>query len=234
MIERVYDSVEVDDAALERARAALRNAERRVGVAHRDQVVPLTPPAPGPLTRLLPGGVLPSGGVVAVQGSTSLLCWLLGATQHEGWIAIVGWPELGVLAMSEAGVDLSRVLLVPDALGAAEIVGHFIGSVEIVVAGPQAELTAGERRRLAARARADGLTTILSALPWEGATAALTADRVTWRGPERGHYRISRAHLIVTRHTRADGAGRRFDIVQHDGESPAVTTRPVRASRLTG
>ncbi|PUB29631.1 hypothetical protein C8K30_1025 [Promicromonospora sp. AC04] len=227
----MFDSA-VAPTALERARAALQSAERRVGVEHRDQVVTLAPAEPAPVTELLPDGDLPVGAAVTIQASASLMAWLLGATQRDRWMALVGWPELSPLALTEAGVDLERVVVVPDVGGhAAAVLAALLGGVEIVVVGPRAATTASERRRLLARARQHAAT-ILSPASWEGAALVLEVEQARWSGPHRGDFWLREAHLSVTRHSRADGAGSRFDVARHGTTAPtALATRPRAAAR---
>ncbi|MFI8528155.1 hypothetical protein ACIGB8_27095 [Promicromonospora sukumoe] len=219
---------------LERARAALQSVERRVGVEHRDQVVELALPSPAPLTELLLGGDLPTGAAVTVGDSTSLMCWLLGATQRDRWIALVGWPNLSLVALAEAGVNLDRIVAVPDAgTRTADVLAALLDGVEIVVAGPRARLTASEQRRLLARAR-QRTTTILSPIPWDGAALALDVEQARWSGPDHGAHWLREAHLGVVRRSRADGAGTRFAITRHGTTAPtalANRTAPRAAAR---
>ncbi|MFI8528489.1 hypothetical protein ACIGB8_28805 [Promicromonospora sukumoe] len=232
----MFDTVQGGGAALERARAALRLAERRVGVQHRDQVVTLAPSAPAPLTELLPGGELPRGAVSAVLGSATLTTWLLGATQGEGWVAVVGWPDLGVVALAEAGVKLERVSHVPDVRGrGAAVMASLIDGFEIVVAGPRLQLTASERRRLTARARQHGAA-VLSAQPWEGAAVTLDVEAASWSGPDHGDRWLREARHAVVRRSNADGAGRRFEVARDGTGAPTASTTAARAAaaRLTG
>ena len=223
-------------APLERARAALRLAERRVGVQHRDQVVTLTPPTPAPITELLPDGDLPVGAAVTVQDSTFLMCWLLGATQGGRWIALVGWPELSPLAMSEADVNLERVFVVPNVgVRAAAVLAALIDGCEIVVAGPRLTLTLtpSEQRRLLARARQHG-STLLSPLAWEGAAMTFDVERTKWSGLDHGDGWMREAQLTVVRHSNAGGARRSFDVVRHGTTAPTATAIRAVAGRLTG
>jgi len=218
--------------ALERARATLQSVERRVGVEQHDRVVELAPPSPAPLTALLPGGDLPVGSAVTVGGSASLMCWLLGATQRDRWIALVGWPELSPVALAEAGVDLERVVVVPDVGGhAAAVLAALLDGVEIVVAGPAAQLTASERRRLLARQRT---TTILSPAPWEGAALLLDVQQSRWSGPDHGAHWLRETHLGAVRRSRADGAGARFEITRHGTTAPTALATRAAARRRVG
>jgi hypothetical protein len=238
-IELMFEAAEGATKA-ERARAALLGAELRVGVRSRAEVVaPLAPPEPAPLTKLLPDGVLPAGAVVSVlgpgsSGSASLTTWLLGATQHGRPVAVVGWPQLGLVALSEAGVDVGKIYAVPDAGGQpALVLAALIDGFELVVAGPRLQLTPSERRRLLARARRLD-TAVLSAVPWEGAAASFVVERSRWSGPDRGDRWIRDARLSVVRHSPADGAGRHFTVVRHGDAPPAVTTTHAAAAQLTG
>lgn len=230
----MFDSVQGGATALERARAALHHAEQRVGVVHRDQVVTLAPSAPAPLTDLLPGGDLPRGAVSTVLGSATLTGWLLGATQGDGWAAVAAWPDLGAVALAEAGVDLERVVLVPDCYTRdAAVLAALIDGFELVVAGPGLRLTPSERRRLLARARQHG-TAVLSVQPWEGAAMVLEVGAARWSGPDQGDYWIRSASLTVTRYSSADGAGRRFDVARDDTDAPTTTAARARAIRRAG
>ncbi|MFE7503838.1 hypothetical protein [Promicromonospora sp. NPDC057488] len=229
----MFDTV-APPTTLERARAALQMVERRVGVEHHDQVVELAPPPPAPLTALLPDGDLPTGAAVTARDSVSLMCWLLGATQRERWIALVGWPDLSPVALAEAGVDLERVVAVPNAGGrAADVLAALLDGVEIVVAGPRAVLTVSERRRLLARAR-HRATTILSPGPWEGAALALDVEQARWSGPDHGAYWLRETHLSVTRRSRMDGAGARFDVARHGTTAPTALATRAAARRQAG
>lgn len=222
-------------ASLERARAVLRRAERRVGVRHHDQVIELARPSAAPVTELLPEGDLSSGAVVAVRGSASLMIWLLGATQAERWLAVAGWPELSPLAMSEAGVDLARTVVVPELSGdAAVVLGELVDGFEIVVVGEGIQLTPSERRRLGSRARRHGAA-VISAQPWEGAAARIVVERVAWRGPDCGRYFLCEATCSAVRYSSVDAGGRRFEVVRRGTALPTVISPASSAGiRMTG
>src|SRR5262245_49771481 len=80
---------------------------RRLGAS----VLPVHPA----LADLLPGGGLRAGSAYTIGPSTSLLLALLARPSQEGsWCAVVGMPDLGIEAASQLGVDLSRLVLIPD------------------------------------------------------------------------------------------------------------------------
>ncbi len=110
---------------------------------------------PPPLSGLLPRGGLRRGCVIAVEQS-GLLCMTLaaGASAAGGWCAAVGMPELGMLAAADAGVDLDRLLLVPDpGQRWPHVVAALLDGCELVLLRPPDRPSAQVKRRLAAHAR---------------------------------------------------------------------------------
>ena len=92
---------------LEVARATLRRAELRMGVRASTPGVVDLDDAPRPLGAILDDGRLPRGAASVVTGSTSLLLALLATSKGSSdWLAVVGAPDLGILAAADAGVAL--------------------------------------------------------------------------------------------------------------------------------
>ncbi|EUA52795.1 hypothetical protein I552_8903 [Mycobacterium xenopi 3993] len=72
-----------------------------------------TLPIPQLLAKTLPGA-LPRGTVAVVSGARSLLLGMVAAvTAAGGNAAIVGQPDIGLLAAVEMGADLSRLAVIP-------------------------------------------------------------------------------------------------------------------------
>src|SRR5690349_12012139 len=95
---------------------------------------PAVLPVATPLAAALPRGGLTRGSVVSVQGqgATSLLYTLL-AGPAGCWSALVGMPGLGLSAAAELGVDLDRVVLVPDpGADVLQVVSILIDGVDLV------------------------------------------------------------------------------------------------------
>ncbi len=163
-------------------------------------------PVPDGLAALLPDG-LRRGGITAVTGSTSLLLALLAHACAEGaWAAVVGQPSMGLLAAAQAGVALERLALVPrPGPDAPSVVAALVDGLDVVLVGPDAALTDGDRRRLGARARDRGAV-LLSSTAWPGANVVLTAASQRWSGAEDGAGRLRAHELRVTRSGRG-GAG---------------------------
>ncbi len=196
---------------LELARGLLRRMEDRSAAAVRP--VPESDgrvlPVAGPLARLLPAGGLRRGSTVAIPpapAATSLLLALLAEASAGGaWAAVVGRPDLGVVAAAEAGVRLERLALVPEP-GAdlmAVTVALLDGMDVVAVAGAErAGVRAAERQRLAARARQRGA--VLVALgAWPGADLELSCAGPRWQGVGAGAGRLRARQVRV----RARGRG---------------------------
>lgn len=179
----------------ERVRPLVLAGERRLAV-------------PGPLGRLLPGG-LQRGTVVAVQGSagsgaTSVLLHLLAAATAAGeWaVAIDLDGSLGGLAAAEAGVALERLALVRGVTSEtwARVVATLLEGVALVAAGVPPRLRVGEARRLAARARERGAVLVAAGLWPAEATLRLRAEGSEWTGLGRGEglLREQALHVVVS------------------------------------
>jgi hypothetical protein len=210
----------VDPASrLELARGLLRRMEDRSA-----SVRPVAAPEPdgrvlpvaGPLAGLLPSGGLRRGSTVALPdapAATSLLLALLAEASAGGaWAAVVGRPGLGLVAAAEAGVRLNRLALVPEP-GAdllAVTVALLDGMDVVTVAGAdRAGVRAGDRQRLAARARQRGA--VLVALGrWAGADLELSCTDVRWQGLGAGSGRLSARQVRVGARGRGIAPGGRW------------------------
>ena len=141
-----------------------------------------TLPVPAELAGLFPGSGLPKGATVLlgplapedalgsssaslvprglvgrVPGLTSLLLLLLAGTSSRGcWCAVVGLPELGLVAAAEMGVDLDRLVFVPRPGSQGHwqsVVTTLLETVELVCLAPPTPVRPTDARRLSARAR---------------------------------------------------------------------------------
>lgn len=191
---------------LELARGLLRGLEdRATGVRPPvvDEADGRVLPVVAPLARLLPAGGLRRGSTVALAdapGSTSLLFALLAEASAGGaWAGVVGRPALGLLAAAEAGVRLERLALVPhpgsDLL--AVLVALLDGMDVVVVSGAaRAGVRAGDRQRLAARARQRGAV-LVSLGQWPGADVELSCTDARWHGLGAGVGRLRARRVSV-------------------------------------
>ncbi|MFC6450122.1 hypothetical protein [Cellulomonas gelida] len=167
-------------------------------------------PVPPALAPLLPDG-LRRGATTAVLGSTSLAVAVLAAASASGaWVTVVGQPALGLLAAAQAGVDLTRLAVVPSpGADAATVLGALVDGMDVVVVGPQAALVDADRRRLSARARERGAV-LLATVAWPGADVILTVDPVGgqggWHGVGSGEGRLRTQQVRVARTGRRGAA----------------------------
>src|ERR1700742_2932358 len=85
--------------------------------AHADDLLPDSEarlPVPQLLATVLPDA-LPRGTVAVLSGARSLsLSMVAAVTAAGGNAAIVGQPDIGLLAAMEMGADLSRLAVIPD------------------------------------------------------------------------------------------------------------------------
>lgn len=145
-------------------------------------------PVASELAGVLPWGGLRRGSTLAVHGSTSLVLALLAeATSAGSWAAVVGVPDLGVVAAGELGVRVDRLALVPHP-GAefASVASALLDGMDLVAVASPGERVGGQvRRRLSARAR-HRRSVLLSLGPWPGADVELRYAAGRWSGAERG------------------------------------------------
>jgi hypothetical protein len=155
-------------------------------------------PVPAPLAKLLPGGGLRRGSVVAVSpgspsgasGATSLALALISAISHAGsWCAGVGLPDLGPAAGAELGIALERFALVPNpAEQWAIVTAALIEAVDAILVRPARPVRLAEARRLRARAQESGAVLVPCGDSWpERADLQMAVVRSRWQGLGQGH-----------------------------------------------
>ena len=94
------------------------------------------------LADLFPGGALRRGSTVVVNSPSLALAVLAASSQAGSWSAVVGQPDLGLVAAAELGVVLDRLALVPwPGSQWATAVSALLDAVDVVVARPPARST---------------------------------------------------------------------------------------------
>ena len=173
-------------------------------------------PLPESLAGLLPTS-LPRGTVAVATGARSLpLSMVAAVTAAGGHAAIVGQPDVGLLAAVEMGADLSRLAVIPDpGADPVEVAAVLMDGMDLVVLGLGGRsVTAGRARAVVARARQKGCTLLVTDGEWQGASARLEARvcgyEVSGAGrsgrPVPGCGRISRVRLAMRACGRSVGA----------------------------
>jgi hypothetical protein len=151
---------------------------------------------------------LPRGTVAVLSGARSLLlCMVAAVTAAGGNVAIVGQPDIGLLAAVEMGADLSRLAVIPDpGTDPVEVAAVLIDGMDLVVLGLGGRRVPQTRARaVVARARNKGCTLLVTDGDWQGAPTRLEARvcgyEITAGGrgtPGCGFGRISGVRLQVS------------------------------------
>lgn len=181
--------------------AILRELAGRVAPVSlaRDQLLPVSPGVSAIVSGLRRGSTVSITSSSSGAGATSLaLSLLAGPVTAGSWAAIVGMPDLGLVAAAELGVDLDRLAVVP-APGPLwpTVVAALIDAIDVVLLRPPVRVRPADARRLAARVR-DRRGVLVIAGSWPEATdVRLEVVRSAWSGLERGHGHLQHRSLEV-------------------------------------
>ena len=181
-------------------REALAKVEGHLGTGLGHCPLPL---APG-LASLFPDGALRRGSTVSIGAgvaATSLALVLLSGPSAAGsWCAVVGVPDLGLVAAAQFGVDLGRLALVPSP-GPKWLtaVSALLEGFDVVVVHPPGPVREADARNLAARSREQGSVLAVLACPsWPARPdIGLEVAAGTWRGLEKGFGYLAGRELEV-------------------------------------
>jgi len=203
ILEQVFD-----DQVLRELRRKVAAVSGETTVDDDRQVLPVAEP----LAAVLPRGGVARGSVVSVvgQGATSLLFTLLAGPEAP-WSALVGMPGVGLLAAAEFGVDLDRVVVIPEpGPDVLQVLSILIDGVDMIAVALPAGARPGPSRQrvLTGRLRQHGAVLLVMG-PWPGADLVMTARSVGWTGLGQGHGRLRDRELVVEVSGRGAAAGRR-------------------------
>ncbi len=204
--QRQFDRAE----QLQQLRSKMAAVSAKVGAARRGQarqedVLPAQEsllPIPDSLVELLPSG-LPRGVVGVLTGARSLsLCMAAAVTATGGHVAIVGQPDIGLLAAAEMGADLDRLAVIPDpGADPVEVAAVLMDGMDLVVLGLGGRAVPPTRARaVTARAQHRGCTLLVTDGDWQGASVRLDARVCGYEmtgGRLPGFGRISRVRLTM-------------------------------------
>src|SRR4030081_375085 len=174
-------------------------------------------PVPQWLADALPAQ-FPRGTVAVLSGARSLsLSMVAAVTAAGGHAAIVGQPDVGLLAAVEMGADLSRLAVIPEpGADPVEVAAVLMDGMDLVLLGLGGRsVPAGRARAVVARARQKGCTLLVTGGDWQGASTRLDARvcgyEVTGAGdgaPTPGCGRIGRVRMAMRARGRSFGAVR--------------------------
>lgn len=158
---------------------------------------------------ILPGGALKQGAAYSVEGSMSLAMGLLAGPSADGaWCGVVGVPEFGTEAAAGVGIDLERLVLVPDAgPDWITVTAALVDVLTVVLARPPASVAPADVARLGARLRQRGAALIVLG-EWPQSEARLRVRESSWQGVGRGHGRLRARQATIDVVGRAGGSGR--------------------------
>jgi hypothetical protein len=161
---------------------------------------------------------LPRGTVAVLSGARSLpLTMVAAVTAAGGNAAIVGLPDIGLLAAVEMGADLSRLAVIPDpGADPVEVAAVLMDGMDLVMLGLSGRSVPLTRARaVVARARHKGCTLLVTDGDWQGASIRMEARvcgyETTAGGADDkgtavpGFGRISRVRIDVCARGRAIG-----------------------------
>lgn len=102
---------------------------------------------------------------------------LAAVTAGGGHAAIIGQPDLGLLAAVEMGADLSRIAVIPEpGADPVEVAAVLMDGMDLVVLGLGGRSVPPTRARaVVARARQRGCTLLVTDGDWQGASTRLDA-----------------------------------------------------------
>jgi hypothetical protein len=180
--------------------SATELAERASDLAAR----PVLPVVPS-LSGVLPDAGLRKGSTISVTGSTSLLLALIAeVTQRGSWAAVVGVPDLGLVAADELGVVTHRVAMIPCVPHetAGDVIAALLDGFDIVAVAADHVLPRGQRgltlaRRLTARARSRAAV-LLTIGAWPAADLTLQCAELRWEGLAAGTGYLRTQDALVT------------------------------------
>ncbi|GAB3281526.1 hypothetical protein GCM10027449_22630 [Sinomonas notoginsengisoli] len=174
------------------AAGQLRELQERIhalqGRRNREGAYPVLPC----FSSLFPGG-LRGGAAYSLETPLSAAMALLAGPSAEGqWCGVAGIQDFGAEAAAGFGIDLDRLVLVPDpGPDWPASVGALVDVLPLVLVRPPATVTSSVASRLGSRLRERG-GVLLVLGPWPQSEGMLTARGSSWEGLGRGHGHLAR------------------------------------------
>lgn len=167
------------------------------------------------------------GAVVGTDSSTLTSLLLAAPTQDGQWCVVVGSRDFGAEAARELGVDLARVLLVPDpGPHWLEVLAALIDTVTLVVLVDPPLVRAADAQRLVARMRHRSAALVVRGGGWSRRTVDVGLRDVVWSGPDHGRGRLrSRQATVHVGRPGEPGRTRRLWLPDADLRVRPVETR---------
>ncbi|MGY4783688.1 hypothetical protein ACVH9Z_27695 [Rhodococcus opacus] len=213
----------------------LRSVDEPTPIVATAQTTLRTLPVPSPIAELLPRGGLARGTVASVAGTSSVLVGLLASVTAAGsHAAVIGMPDLSLLAAVEQGADLSKIAIVPAPKDSAvEVAAILLDGVDLVILGLSgAAVTPSRARAVVARARSKGAVLLVTEGHWDGVDLRIESRVAGYSGLGEGHGRVTGVQLDVA--AAGKGFQRRTQRMEIRSDSGSVAWRTVPEVQATG
>ncbi|MFV9456930.1 hypothetical protein ACNJ7E_26310 [Rhodococcus sp. NM-2] len=213
----------------------LRSVDEPTPIVATAQTTLRTLPVPSPIAGLLPRGGLARGTVASVAGTSSVLVGLLASVTAAGsHAAVIGMPDLSLLAAVEQGADLSKIAIVPAPKDSAvEVAAILLDGVDLVILGLSgAAVTPSRARAVVARARSKGAVLLVTEGHWDGVDLRIESRVAGYSGLGEGHGRVTGIQLDVA--AAGKGFQRRTQRIEIRSDSGSVAWRTVPEVQATG
>ncbi|MET9272476.1 hypothetical protein [Kribbella sp. NPDC003557] len=206
---------------------SVARVQQALDTAGVDRELPTHPAVSG----LLAGASLRGGSVYSVRGSAALVMALMAGPSAEGaWCGVVGVPSFGAEAARGLGVDLERLVLVPDpGREWLSVVAALVDALTVVVVRPPGEVTPGEASRLAARLRTRGAMLVAYG-SWPGSEARFEIESNTWTGLGDGEGLLTARRATVAVTGRRAAVRARHDLWLPGPDGTIRSAEPAEAS----
>ncbi|MBG6183598.1 hypothetical protein IWX65_001560 [Arthrobacter sp. CAN_A214] len=188
-------------AALQPGMNSLPDLQSRINQMQSSRLNSRRLPTVPALAKILPGGGLQSGGSYAVRNSTTLAMALLAGPSATGaWCSVVGLPEFSVEAAEEFGINLERLILIPDPGSQwLTVTAALVDVVSVVLTRAPAHLAPSDTARLKSRLRQRG-TALITLGNWQQCDSTLSIAESAWEGlgSGTGHLQARRMKITAT------------------------------------
>jgi hypothetical protein len=203
-LETVFEYRQMSSAvAAAPARDAVRELQARIRGMQSTRLETKGIPTHPAIAALLPGGAVQQGAIYSVGQSALLMALLATPSAAGSWCAVVGIPEFGVEAARGFGIELDRLVLIPDPGDQWLTVTAAVADVmDLVVTRPQGRTSMAGAARLAARLRQRGSTLFVLG-SWPQSEAVLSVSQSDWSGIGSGFGHLVARQVTVTVTSRA-------------------------------